>query len=327
MESEQTFSCGSTEQVIVEGAGIAEANGAYTLVGIHNDCGLYTKRGKWYGKNCVFAVFSEQLGLSWFISVLPLGKAKPSDSSGHLPLYFARKTRENAGAHPPLDDWLIPFKFGDVQETSRPPPTVRVKPIDDTFFPGNVIPTVSMMRPVAMAYESMLLSKEHSDVNLVCQDGVVIPAHKNVLAASSSYFKAVFVGPWKENDTGELKIDYPSHNTKAVLKMLYTGVANGDAVKEEPVVFMSIAAEFNLPWLTDIAVAFCLEMIDEDNLKDVWQVARRYDSDVLKDRCVEYAEKNSLTVLVNGTVSNLKAEDPSSWDEFTDRIRKKARLE
>lgn len=67
-------------------------------------------------------------------------------------------------------------------------------------------------------------------------------------------------------------MSYSSNIVKPVLRMVYTGV-----VKEDPIAFVSIAAEFDLPWLKGVAEKICSESIKNDNLEDIWQAARLYD--------------------------------------------------
>lgn len=100
-----------------------------------------------------------------------------------LIFYFSEEAG-NTSSGPPSSGWVAV----DEERATSPPPSVT--PEHDACE----IPTVSVIKPVASAYESMVLSEEFSNVKLVCEDAVRIPAHKIVLASSSSYFKAVFSG-------------------------------------------------------------------------------------------------------------------------------------
>lgn len=166
----------------------------------------------------------------------------------------------------------------------------------------------------------MLFSEEFSDVSIVCEDGVTIPAHKCILAVCSPYFKSVFSGRWKENQTGKLKSTHSSAVIKGVLRMLYTGETCPALIKIRPLAFISVASEYDLEWLKDLAVRACVDSLDEGNLKDVWQAGRLYESVLLKGACIKFADENASSVLKNSSIVKLSTEDTNSWNEFTDAI-------
>jgi hypothetical protein len=58
------------------------------------------------------------------------------------------------------------------------------------------VTVLSVRKPCASAYKAILFSEEYSDATIICEDEVAIPVHKNILAASSPYFKAAFSGDW-----------------------------------------------------------------------------------------------------------------------------------
>lgn len=86
------------------------------------------------------------------------------------------------------------------------------------------IQTKEVIADVASSYGKLLLSEDFSDVTFKCSDGVSLPAHKNILAISSDYFKTAFQGPWAENNAdGVWETSHPSTLMKSVLTILYTG--------------------------------------------------------------------------------------------------------
>jgi hypothetical protein len=91
------------------------------------------------------------------------------------------------------------------------------------LFPKS-IPTVTIPQSVANTYKNLLLSSNQSDIQFVCSDGEILPAHKIILAAASPYFETAFDGPWAENTPkGEWHTKHPSSLIKAVLTYIYTG--------------------------------------------------------------------------------------------------------
>ena len=179
--------------------------------------------------------------------------------------------------------------------------------------------SVSVFKPVAMTYENLLFCEEFSDIKFVCEEEV-IPAHKCILAMSSPYFKAALEGPWKENERGELQSSHPARIIKAMLALLYTGTISSSLIDEEPLAFMSIASEYDIPWIKTLAEPRCIQKLCEYNLKEMWQVARLYESDSLKMACIAYVRANPLVVLANSDVITLKFQDEPSWQEFSEAI-------
>lgn len=105
-----------------------------------------------------------------------------------------------------------------------------------------------------------------------------------------------------------------------MLTLLYTGDGDIDIIKEEPLAFMSVASEYDLPWLKTLAEPSCIHSLGEGNLKEFWQASRLYESVLLRDACIKYVQQNPLIVLANSEIINLKFEDPMSWNEFSQAI-------
>ena len=84
--------------------------------------------------------------------------------------------------------------------------------------------TTPVLSGVPSRYMTMLFSDDYSDVSFHCSDGVCIPAHKCILAASSAYFKTALRGDWAENNAdGIWETSHSSSIIKSVLTVIYTG--------------------------------------------------------------------------------------------------------
>jgi BTB/POZ domain len=166
----------------------------------------------------------------------------------------------------------------------------------------------------------MLFSEKFSDIRFVCGDGVIVHAHRIVLAESSPYFDAAFSQPWKENENGEWKTSHASHVIKVVLTLLYTGKIDSKLVQEDPLAFISVASEYNLASLKIVAERCCIQLVNANNIKATLQAAHLYDSAILKNACVDFVKKNALAVLAHSRISSLETEDPDLWKEFTKLI-------
>jgi len=297
-----------TEQVLVEGAEQLAANGLYKRVDTHDNVGKYCLQDKNYSDNwyefslyrCDMADGAKQ----WCIMIAKCTIGGRSSQT----MYYAPISNDDPD-YPPSTGWsdkrAISSKLSVTVLFARTP---------------YVLHTARVVKPVTATYESLLFSEEFSDIHFVCEGGVIIPAHKNILAASSPYFKTLFNGPWKENQSGLLNTSHPAHIVKETLSLIYTGDANSQLVREAPLAFISIASEFDLPWIKALAEPSCINSLDASNLKIFWQACRLYESDVLRTTCIDYAKNNSLVVLTGSTIIDLKSEDPTSWEEFVDAV-------
>lgn len=283
------------EHVVVTGAAIYNANGVYNLVKDQQD-----------GKGKTYVLEVPDSHRTYILQLRNENWRISSSNSGEI--YSAPISLDDP-EFPPLKGWKVSgFGSGSL-------PTVTV------FKKLPVLSSTRVSRTSAAIFSSLLFAEEFSDVQLVSSDNVIIPAHKSVLAASSEYFQAAFRGPWKENKDGLLETSYPAHVIKEMLELIYTGKTKSDLVREEPLVFLSVAAEFDLPWLKSLAEPSCIHSLDSNNLKNIWMAGYVYNIEAIKKACIDFTKKNALEVLTTSSIFGLKGEDPSSWEEFVTAVK------
>ena len=123
--------------------------------------------------------------------------------------------------------------------------TEKLMPSPSALLFPKSIPTVTIPQSVANTYKNLLLSSNQSDIQFVCSDGEILPAHKIILAAASPYFETAFDGPWAENTPkGEWHTKHPSSLIKAVLTYIYTGDVSDSVAGETFMDMLSIAGEY-----------------------------------------------------------------------------------
>jgi hypothetical protein len=148
---------------------------------------------------------------------------------------------------------------------------------------------------VVATWKNILFSEDHCDMKFLCDDGRAFPAHKAILAASSSYFATAFQGPWAENSPcREWKTSHASSIVQAFLAFMYTGDVDDAFFNEKPIDMFSIASEYGTTVLKDIAVAYCILTVSACNFKEMLQLAHLHVIPALKTRCYEYAKKIRL---------------------------------
>lgn len=186
---------------------------------------------------------------------------------------------------------------------------------------GNCQPQmVPVPKSVANILQGLLFSEEFSDVHFECKDGTRLPAHKNVLASSSSYFRNYFSGPWGEHGDGVWQTSNSPDIMRAVLTFIYTGeVPDSLLMESDAVAILSLAYEYELPGLVMVSEAGCIRKLDGDNVKTILQLAHLHDSKALKEVCFKYI-RNNAHVLMGPEMMALRGEDQNLWGDLWDGL-------
>lgn len=180
--------------------------------------------------------------------------------------------------------------------------------------------TVPVPMSVATMWKDLLFSEEFSDIKFKCNGGgVVLHAHKNVLAAASPYFRTAFHGPWREQQSdGVWETSNSSTVMKAVLKFVYTGEVTTrlSTFLVFEAAMLAVAAEYELESLKKIYEEECTLHLDVINVKSMLQLAPLHEAATLKQSCFEYIQRNCAKVLVDPSMMKLATEDVGLWSEL-----------
>ncbi|KAG7307025.1 hypothetical protein JYU34_007156 [Plutella xylostella] len=155
---------------------------------------------------------------------------------------------------------------------------------------------------------SLCLSAEYSDVTLVVE-GVRIPAHKVILAASSDYFRALLYGGMREASQAEVELQAPLQAFKALLRYVYSGHMGLSVLREETVLDMlGLAHQFNFQELEAAISDYLRQVLALRNVCSVLDAARLYGLDGLMNYCFNFLDKNAAEVLVHESFLQLSVE-------------------
>ena len=180
--------------------------------------------------------------------------------------------------------------------------------------------SVRVPKTTVDTWKSLTLDEKYSDIHFQCQeeDGstVSLPAHKAILARSSPYFDAMFSGAWLESSEGVIKVPYPANIIRALLTFLYTGVIEDALLQEHAVLLLSLAAEYMLPELQQVAERTYVKKLAIETVRDMLIVADNLDVASLKDACFNFIRRHSAAVLMDEDMMRLSTERPALWSEI-----------
>jgi hypothetical protein len=130
------------------------------------------------------------------------------------------------------------------------------------------------------------------DFHLICE-GKTIPCHKDVLAAQSTFF-GVLLKPgneWKENQTGELKIeDFSLKTVQSMLEFIYTQQLSN--TKDYTRNLLMIADKYDIKSLFDRCDQELASQVCLDNVLDLHDILKWIYASQLKRSTVQFIAKN-----------------------------------
>ncbi|CAJ0582241.1 unnamed protein product, partial [Mesorhabditis spiculigera] len=143
----------------------------------------------------------------------------------------------------------------------------------------------------------LCLNEECSDVTLLI-DGERIPAHKVILAARSSYFKALFYGGLR-TDKEEVELKETAVTPfKYLLRFIYSSTLSLVGLGEDLVIeILAHARLFQFTSLVESLAEYLKLVLDDSNLCTIFNISQLYSIPSLSDFCLEYADRNAGMVL------------------------------
>ena len=177
---------------------------------------------------------------------------------------------------------------------------------------------ISCLKKSSNQFGEFFDSVQFSDVTFNIR-GREFPAHKNILAARSQYFSAMFQHPTKENLTNQIEIeDVEPDVFHELLRFIYTGRVQIDKL-ETMVVGLFIAADKYLldelklkcenHFIRHMSPENCVFLLLNGNLKNP--------SEVLK-KAAKFFRRNPRQVMATDGWKNIKKENPAVWWEITE---------
>ena len=145
-------------------------------------------------------------------------------------------------------------------------------------------------RAILNNLKDMYNEAETADITLIIGEKR-FPAHKTILMASSSYFRNMFMGPWKESNSTEVRLE-DTDECKAVfdifLSFFYGTVLKFS--KENVLPILTLADKYDAKELKRLCEVYMIGFIAECDLEHAMEwlpLGERFNMDNLKAACQE----------------------------------------
>ncbi|KAI5642905.1 BTB/POZ domain-containing protein [Phthorimaea operculella] len=149
-----------------------------------------------------------------------------------------------------------------------------------------------------------------ADTNVCSKDGVLVPAHKCVLAARLDYFQGMFMHSWTESkllSTVTLPINHGI--LQPVIDFLYTDscpeIESSDSI-DFICSMMIVADQLFITRLREMCEVALANMISLKNCTELCQFAHTYNATQLKQCCMEFISLNICSILETGSLHLLE---------------------
>ena len=174
----------------------------------------------------------------------------------------------------------------------------------------------TILRRPAYVYAAMLFSEDFSDVTFEVVGGERIPAHRNILAASSECFSALLKGQWAESASGVVRMEQTATAVKALLRFLYTGEVDEAALVSDLGGVLELAALHGQDDLTAACEQHALQSLTVKSVAPCLVAAHLHKLATLKAACIELIKAEPLAVAMSKAYFQLEETQPALWLEL-----------
>jgi hypothetical protein len=159
-----------------------------------------------------------------------------------------------------------------------------------------------------LGLHAMFELKELCDVTLETEDGLSINVHRNVLAAASPYFRAMFTGQLLESSKSVIKLkDLEGESLQDIVEFMYTSsiTINDDNVES----LLNAASVFQVIEIVNVCCEFLKEQLHPSNCLGIAAVADRFSCEELLDEANKFTVKNFNQIVKFEEFKNLTLDE------------------
>lgn len=152
------------------------------------------------------------------------------------------------------------------------------------------------------------MSSDYSDVTFIVE-GKKLPAHRSILAARSSYFRALLYGGLAETTQREINLNVPLQTFKTLLRYVYSGCVPLSKMKVEHISdLLGLADEYGLETLKSAIASISIKNVSQKNCCSLLDAAQLYNLETLRDVCTTFMDQNATEMLSSKNFQMLSQE-------------------
>ena len=142
------------------------------------------------------------------------------------------------------------------------------------------------------------LSNDWTDVSIVGADGEVISAHKLILCARSSVFKAMFSNGMEETLSNVVSIpDMDTAVLRDMLTYVYTDRCPKETLEEHAEPLLAAACKYQLKGLESICAVYLSTIISTDNAAKIFHLSDALNSEQLKSFADKFLRDHRIAII------------------------------
>lgn len=152
---------------------------------------------------------------------------------------------------------------------------------------------------------ALYLSDDFSDVTFIVE-AEKLPAHKCILAARSSYFRALLFGGLSESSSTEIELNVPLNAFKIVLKYIYTVHIPLRQMEWQTICdSLSLANEYGIEEMEAMITTHIINTVSPENCVTTFIATSTYASDKLKNAIMRVIDKIATEFLFTNEFKTL----------------------
>jgi len=177
----------------------------------------------------------------------------------------------------------------------------------------------AVLRHPARVNASLLFSDKFSDVVFEAAGGERIPAHRNILSASSKCMDKLLSGPWAESASGVVRMEEFPTAVKALLRFMYTREVDAAALGLDLDGVLELAKKHEQEELVVACEQHALNALNVKGVVATFVLASLHNMAALKAACVNFIKADIETysaVTASIKYRNLDNNNPAMWLEL-----------
>ena len=244
--------------------------------------------------------------------------------------------------HNGLDKTTLRFFFVEELEPDQTPETVALMPHDIIYVSHAISPVPPAVSPhkceLADALGKLLETDANHLADVTFRIGMeeeLVPAHKSIMCARSTYFAAMF-RPDGMNESRAEEVRISEHSVKsfkAVLEYIYTSRIKNLKERKFDEIFdiICLASEYMMSDLQSLCEKVVMEAINTENVCKCFTFATKvFCSPALQEYCQEFVVANIETLRVDDDFRSVVSESPALalilLDHVSDNHKKRKRV-